>query len=90
MEEAYLLTSMHRPPKRSNQDTSPPNKSGKLLLEMCLSSGILIFNGRTLGNLSGEFTFFHVVVVVVTVYGTLEQCMRPRTPTRRGEPNNPP
>ncbi len=60
VEEAYLLTSMHRPPKRSNQDTSPPNKSGKLLLEMCLSSGILIFNGRTLGDLSGEFTFFHV------------------------------
>ncbi len=44
VEEAYLLTSMHRPPKRSNQDTSPPNKSGKLSLEMCLSSGLLIFN----------------------------------------------
>ena len=43
---------------RNNFDTKKPNKSGKLLLDLCKESGIRILNGRTSGDLFGKYTCF--------------------------------
>ena len=41
---------------RNNFDTKKPNKSGKLLLDLCKESGIRILNGRTSGDIFGKYT----------------------------------
>ncbi len=55
-EGAYLNSHI---PKRSNCDKKPPG-SGTWdceLLELCRSTELLIANGRTLGDVKGEYTF---------------------------------
>lgn len=44
---------------RNNLDTKIPDKHGKLLLNLCKSSGLRILNGRKLGDLQGNFTCFN-------------------------------
>ena len=41
---------------RNNLDKKATNKSGKLLLELCKESSLRIMNGRTLGDLPGNYT----------------------------------
>ena len=55
MEECYFVD---QPILRNNLDSKSPNKSGKLLLEMCKETGLRILNGRSMGDLFGEFTCF--------------------------------
>ena len=41
---------------RNNMDKKLPNKSGKLLLDLCKETGLRILNGRTVGDLHGKYT----------------------------------
>ena len=41
---------------RNNLDHKRPNKSGKLLIELCKEAGLRILNGRTIGDLHGKYT----------------------------------
>ncbi|VDI29000.1 Hypothetical predicted protein [Mytilus galloprovincialis] len=41
---------------RNNLDHKRPNKSGKLLIELCKEAGLRILNGRTIGDLLGKYT----------------------------------
>lgn len=44
---------------RKNIDTKNIDSHGKLLLEMCKSSGLRILNGRKLGDLCGNYTCYN-------------------------------
>lgn len=44
---------------RNNLDTKRLNNSGKSLLSLCRESGLRIVNGRTIGDLLGNFTSIH-------------------------------
>ena len=41
---------------RNSLDRKHPNKSGKLLTDLCKETGLRILNGRTLGDLRGKYT----------------------------------
>ena len=41
---------------RHNKDPTPIDQQGKLILEMCKSTGLRILNGRTFGDSIGNFT----------------------------------
>ena len=43
---------------RNSEDTVPADHRGKELLEMCKSLGLLILNGRKVGDLFGGYTSF--------------------------------
>ena len=45
------------PPRRST-DTVPPNRLGEALLQLCVSSGLVIIKGTTTGDMHGATTFF--------------------------------
>ena len=47
-----------RPLTRSNCDKSPLNDQGKSIIDLCISSGLRILNGRTLGDIFGSPTFY--------------------------------
>jgi hypothetical protein len=44
-------------PQRRNQDTRAPNALGRKLLEICRMHGLLIMNGRLVGDEAGSYTF---------------------------------
>jgi hypothetical protein len=41
---------------RNKFDRKHPNKSGKLLTDLCKETGLRLLNGRTLGDLHGKYT----------------------------------
>ena len=41
---------------RNSLDRKHPNKSGKLLTDLCKETGLRLLNGRTLGDLHGKYT----------------------------------
>jgi exonuclease III len=43
---------------RRNSDTSKVNDHGKALLELCMSTGLCILNGRKFGDIFGSPTFY--------------------------------
>ena len=43
---------------RNSEDNVPSDHRGKELLEMCKSLGLLILNGRKVGDLFGKYTSF--------------------------------
>lgn len=43
---------------RFNTDTHVVDKHGKFLLELCKSTGLRILNGRTIGDIQGNFTCY--------------------------------
>ena len=46
------------PKRRRNCDTSKVNDHGKALLDLCISSGFRILNGRKIGDLQGKCTYY--------------------------------
>ena len=42
--------------KRENMDDHPIDAEGKIILDLCKSTGLRILNGRTLGDINGQFT----------------------------------
>ena len=48
--------------QRNNQDAKRLDNSGKYLLNICKESGLIILNGRSVGDLSGKPTIMDVVL----------------------------
>ena len=60
--------------KRSNQDLMK-NKYGQKLIEYCISTGLYIANGRTLGDLQGKMTCFQTNGSSTVDYGIVSENM---------------
>ena len=46
------------PMRRRNSDESKSNENGQTLLDLCMSSGLRILNGRKIGDMFGSCTYF--------------------------------
>jgi hypothetical protein len=53
----YNTESFDDPPKRSNQDRHGVNAYGKKLVHLCKEAGMIIANGRVVGDHEGAYTF---------------------------------
>jgi len=48
----------HFQQNRNNCDVSPMNAQGRTILDLCISTGMRILNGRTMGDIFGKPTYF--------------------------------
>jgi hypothetical protein len=70
--EVELLT------ERSNQDRHKIDDQGKRLLDLCISTGMHILNGRMLGDLMGSLSCFKYTGASRVDYGLTDSEMVPK------------
>ena len=54
--EDYYSTDLNSP--RHNMDTNSKNKCGRFLLDLCKESCLKLLNGRCMGDIFGNFTYY--------------------------------
>jgi hypothetical protein len=65
-------------PERNNQDRHKVDDQGKRLLDLCISTGMRILNGRTLGDLMGSLSCFKYNGASTVDYGLTDSEMVPK------------